>query len=281
MPSLDELLTIAQTVAQEASALILSHSPTSSPKIFKGEGEGYVTKADLEANQLILSRLQSACGTEQFAYISEETADNPQRLSCDWVWIIDPLDGTKGFLESTGEFAVHIALVHRQRPVLGVVALPALGEIYTAIAQQGAFRQTKDGRKEAIHTSSKTSLETMIAIVSRSHRNSAMDYVLAKLPKQEQQNFGSLGGKFIAIATGKADYYLTIPGNSAPKDWDFCAPEIILQEAGGKITYFNGQPLLYNRPDLHQREPILASNGKVHESLRQLCEQAMAEFNHG
>jgi 3'(2'), 5'-bisphosphate nucleotidase len=280
MPNPEELLNITQNIAQQASDLIISYynSPADWQITHKGQGEGDVTNADLAANKLILDGLQSACGTEQFAYISEETADDPQRLNYDWVWIIDPLDGTKGFIERSGEFAVHIGLVHHQRPVLGVVAFPESAEMYVALAHQGAFCQCKDGTKKTIATSAKTDLQSMIAIVSRSHRSAAMDYVLEKLPKHEEQHVGGLGGKFMAIATGKVDYYITIPDQSAPKDWDFCAPEIILQEAGGKATYFDGQPLLYNRPDLRQLQPIVASNGKVHQELCQQCLQAFTEF---
>ena len=283
MPNLEELLNIAQGIAQRASDLIISYynNPADWQITHKGQGEGDVTNADLAANKLILEGLQSACGLEQFAYISEETADDAQRLNYDWVWIVDPLDGTKGFIERSGEFAVHIGLVHRQRPVLGVVAFPAVGEIYSAMAHHGAFRLTQDGKQEQITTSAHTALADMTAIASRSHRNPAMEYVLGKLPKQNQQYVGGLGGKWMAIATGKVDYYLTIPDQSAPKDWDFCAPEIILQEAGGQATYFDGQPLLYNRPDLRQLQPIVASNGKVHQRLSQLCQQALREFEHG
>ncbi len=279
-----ELLPLAQRIAQEASDLLLRYynSPENLEIIQdKGAGEGYVTSADRASNDLILSRLQSACGTAEFAYISEETADDPQRLRYDWVWVIDPLDGTKGFIERSGEFAIHIGLVHRQRSVLGVVAFPVIGQTYYAIANHGAFCQHQNGTNQPIATSNKTDLHSMIAIVSQSHRNAAMDYVLSKLPKQAEQHIGGLGSKFIAIATGKVDYYLTIPEETAPKDWDFCAPEIILQEAGGCATYFNGQPLLYNRPDLRQLEPIVASNGKAHDHLCQLCQQAMAELKHG
>lgn len=192
MPNLEELLNIAQGIAQRASDLIISYynNPADWQITHKGQGEGDVTNADLAANKLILDGLQSACGTEQFAYISEETADDPQRLTYDWVWIIDPLDGTKGFIERSGEFAVHIGLVHHQRPMLGVVAFPAVGEIYTALVHQGAFCLSKDGTKQPITTSTKTDLQSMIAIVSRSHRNPAMDYVLGKLPKYEEQNVG-------------------------------------------------------------------------------------------
>lgn len=279
MPSLPDILPIAKTIAQSASELILHcyHQPQTITVTAKGTGEGEVTTADLWANQFILEQLQTAFGTEEFAYVSEESADDPQRLHYEWVWIIDPLDGTKGFIDRSGEFSVHIGLVHGQRPVLGIVAMPAQKQLYWAIAGEGAYMESA-GRTQRIQVSQTTSLPQMTAIISRSHRHQAMADLLARLPKQAEINVGSLGGKWMAIATGKADYYLTIPSTSAPKDWDFCAPEIILQEAGGIATYFDGSPIRYNRPDLNQTQPIIASNGHAHQELVKLC-QEYTNFN--
>jgi 3'(2'), 5'-bisphosphate nucleotidase len=121
-------------------------------------------------------------------------------------------------------------------------------------------------------------LAEMTAVISRSHRSEGMAFLLDRLPKRAETNVGGLGGKWMAIATGIADYYIMIPAKSAPKDWDFCAPEIILTEAGGCATHFDGSPILYNRPSLCQSEAIVASNGHAHSELAGLCQSHWQEF---
>jgi 3'(2'), 5'-bisphosphate nucleotidase len=274
-------LPLARLISWQASDLIMEYyqSGQNLQIISKGAGEGDVTIADRQANDLILRELQNHLGNTECAYMSEESADNLDRLQYEWVWIIDPLDGTKGFIEHSGEFGVHIALAYRQRPVLGVVVFPAHAQLYYAVQGQGAFQETQDGTVIPIRVSDRTQLTDMTAIASRSHRTPAMEFLLEQLPKRQEQQVGGLGGKWLAIATGRVDYYLTIPGESAPKDWDFCAPEIILQEAGGRASHFDNSPILYNRDTLEQRQPIVASNGHAHEQLCQLCSQGLREFS--
>lgn len=274
-------LPLARSIGWQASDLIMKyyHSGQDLQIISKGSGEGDVTIADRQASDLILRELQGHLGTVDFAYVSEESLDNLDRLNHEWVWIIDPLDGTKGFIDRSGEFGIHIALAFDQRPVLGVVVFPTENCLYYGVKGEGAFMETKTGTLSPIRVSERSQLAEMTAIASRSHRTPAMDYLLSQLPKHQEAQIGGLGGKWIAIATGKADYYLTIPGESAPKDWDFCAPEIILQEAGGQASYFNNGPIIYNRDQLAQLLPIVASNGHAHQQLCQLCGQGLSEFS--
>ncbi|MDX1977252.1 MAG: inositol monophosphatase family protein [Pseudanabaenaceae cyanobacterium bins.68] len=274
-PNLIDLMAIARHAAIEAAQILLRHyhSTTDLQIRDKGELEGQVTIADLEANQAILANLQQDLGDQDFAYLTEETEDDLARLHHDWVWMIDPLDGTSDFIKHTGEFAVHIGLVYRQRPILGVVALPAAGVIYRAIQGEGAYREsmTNPSSSQILRVADKTELSQLVAIASRSHRTPALEYILANLPTLDQLSVGSIGGKLTAIAEGRADFYLSLSGKSAPKDWDYCAPEIILTEAGGKLTHFDQTPLIYNQADISQWGSIIASNGYAHG---QLCDYA-------
>ncbi|MCJ8279007.1 MAG: 3'(2'),5'-bisphosphate nucleotidase CysQ, partial [Rivularia sp. ALOHA_DT_140] len=105
-----------------------------------------VTAADLAVNNYILQKLQSELGNEEFGYISEETYKNQDgKNNSEWVWIIDPLDGTKDFINKTGEYAIHIALVRNHRPELALVAIPEAEKIYYAIKGSGTFSETRDG----------------------------------------------------------------------------------------------------------------------------------------
>lgn len=274
--NLVDLLAIARYAAIQASQILLKYYNSSDDLQIrnKGELEGQVTIADLEANQSILENLQAQLGRKEFAYLTEETEDDLARLSQDWVWIIDPLDGTSDFIKHTDEFAVHIGLVYQQRPILGVVALPASGLLYTGIKGEGAYRESmaNPDSRAVLRVAHKTDLQELVAIASRSHRTPELEYILQSLPIKDQLAVGSIGGKLAAIAEGRADFYLSLSGKSAPKDWDYCAPELILTEAGGRLTHFDQRLLVYNQVDINQWGNMIATNGYVHEYL---CDQVL------
>ncbi|MCS6960236.1 MAG: 3'(2'),5'-bisphosphate nucleotidase CysQ [Pseudanabaenaceae cyanobacterium SKYGB_i_bin29] len=277
---LSEWLPLVKSIAWQAAAVILAYYQQQSDLDIQDKGgeEGPVTKADIASNEVILQGLQKQFGTAQFAYLSEETDDDLSRLDRDWVWIIDPLDGTHEFVERKGEFAIHIGLAYQQRPVLGIVALPALGKLYSAAAGQGAYVEDREGNVSKLQVSDRTDPATMVVIASRSHRGPKLNHILSHVPKAQEYAVGSIGGKFAALAEGKADYYISVSGQSAPKDWDYCAPELILQEAGGRLTRFDGSVLTYNNPDIVQWGDIIASNGHNHDYLCQLCQRAAQQF---
>jgi 3'(2'), 5'-bisphosphate nucleotidase len=227
----------------------------------------------------ILEKLQGSLGNEDFGYISEETYKDEAALSQELVWIIDPLDGTRDFIQKTGEYAVHIALVKEKRPILAVVAVPEGEKLYYAIKGGGAFVETRQGQSQKIQVSSPENIQDLTVVVSRSHRNERLDYLLEKLPFANQKAVGSVGCKIATIVEQKADVYISLSGKSAPKDWDIAAPELILTEAGGKYTHFDGTPLQYNTGDINQWGGLLASNGQFHEELCQQAEAILAEFD--
>jgi 3'(2'), 5'-bisphosphate nucleotidase len=233
-------------------------------------GDRPVTSADLAANHCILSSLQGVLGNAEFGYLSEETDQTQSaevRLSQPWVWIIDPLDGTQDFIAGTSEYAVHIALTYKGRPVVAVVACPARGLLYSAAQGQGTYVETKSGDLRALQVSTKADPTELILVTSRNHRNPQLENLVQQLPHHSQKPVSSISGKLTAIAERQADLYITISGKSAPKDWDFAAPDLILTEAGGKITSFDHLPLIYNRKDVSQWGGILASNGPCHAQL--------------
>lgn len=278
MHDLAELLAIARPIAWGAAEILLKYyqSPQDLQITDKGNDEGDVTSADLAANEYILQNLQQNLGTKDFAYLSEETEDDITRLEHDWVWMIDPMDGTSDFIKRTGEFAVHIGLAYQQRPILGLVAAPVAGKLFTATSGGGAYVELLNGEKTRLQVSKKIEMERMVAIASRSHRSPKLDYILKHLPKEGEITLGSIGGKLAAIAEGTADYYVSISGKSAPKDWDYCAPEIILTEAGGKLTHFDLSPLTYNNADIFQWGGIIASNRRRHADLCKLSQAALS-----
>jgi 3'(2'), 5'-bisphosphate nucleotidase len=229
------------------------------------------TEADLAVDQHISSKLQAIFG-ESCGYLTEETYQKEQK-ACpqDWVWIIDPIDGTKEFVNKTGEYAVHIALVYQQRPVLTVVALPEAELIYQAVKGYGSFRVNRAGEQIQLRVDRSTPLKDTIIIASRSHRSPALEKILASLPSSNQIQVGSVGGKVAAIIEHRADIYISVSGASAPKDWDLAAPELILTEAGGIFTNSQGQALLYNRDNVSQWGCLIASSGQWHSEICAYC----------
>lgn len=271
--NLKELLPIARAAGWQAADILLK---TQNLELnIQNLEDGPVTVADTAANEAILNTLQTQLGSREFGYLTEETyklEPTSDRLQQRWVWVIDPLDGTKEFIKQTGEYAVHIALVHDHRPVLAVVVCPAVGKLYFATVNGGTFLEQRDGTIAPLQVSQRHQLEEMIVVTSRSHRNQRFNQLMQQFPCQTQKAIGSLGGKISAIADQRADIYISLSGTSAPRDWDLAAPELILTEAGGQFTHFDGSPLLYNQEDVTQWGGLLASNGQNHDFL---CAEAI------
>lgn len=232
--------------------------------------DGPVTSADLAANHYILDRLTTAFGKDTFGYLSEETYKAQKRQAPfpeDWLWIIDPLDGTRDFIDRTGEYALHIALTYQGRPMLTVVVCPELGKLYYATKGGGAFVETTEGTTTPLQVSRRDRPEDLVVVMSRTHRDDRFNQLLKQLPCQHQIAVGSVGGKIAAVVEQRADVYISLSGKSAPKDWDMAAPELILTEAGGQFTYADETPLQYNRGDVSQWGCLIASNGQHHTDL--------------
>jgi 3'(2'), 5'-bisphosphate nucleotidase len=246
--------------------------------------DGPVTAADLAVNRYVLAHLHTIFGHSSFGYLSEETYKTQgtgQALPQEWVWILDPLDGTRDFIDRTGEYAFHLALTHQGRPVISVVACPEAERVYYASQGHGAFVETMDGETRRLQVREGDRPEALKVVASRTHRDARFNHLLTQLPCQDRLYVGSVGGKIAAIVEGKADVYLSLSGKSAPKDWDMAAPELILTEAGGCFTYFDETPLRYNRGDVNQWGGLMASNGPCHSSLCQQAVQILQVFDAG
>src|SRR6185503_16332816 len=190
------------------------------------------------------------------AILGEEGPDDPARLGRERVWIVDPLDGTRDFLARTGDFCVHVALAFRGRPVGGVVRheVPELSA--HAVVGQGAWiGQTR----LAVSTSASA------ARVGVS-RQSCPPPLAAALGDRARPSGASV--KYLALARGELDGILTLtPGE---KEWDTCAPELVVLEAGGRVTGGDGRAFAYNQRDLGRPTGIVASNGLCHDELLSL-----------
>ncbi|XWK89814.1 MAG: inositol monophosphatase family protein [Phormidium sp.] len=284
---LEEAIAIAKTVGWGAADILRSYYRGESDRgelNIQHKKEGPVTAADIVTNQYILDELEAKFGTQDFGYLTEETYKFESKgvmsppLSQEWIWIIDPLDGTRDFIEQTGEYAVQIALVYQNRPIAAVVVWPEAEKLYYAIKGSGTFVETRQGNPNPVKVSQRQNLEDLSLVVSRTHRDERFNYLLQNLPCKNQQYVGSVGCKIATIVEQRADVYISLSGKSAPKDWDIAAPELILTEAGGKFTYLDGSPLNYNRGDVNQWGCLIASNGQCHEELCNQTKQILAQL---
>ena len=247
-------------------------------------GDGPVSAADLAVNQWLLEGLTAAFPEAPWTLLSEETAKEQltagQPLAAEWLWILDPLDGTKDFLQGTGEYAVHLALVRGGEPVLGVVLLPAMEELWFGIVDPGtqegsgrAWCESRTGEQRPASLSDRREVSDLVLVASRNHRDERLEQLLEALSLGETRAIGSVGGKVATILRGETDLYISLSGRSAPKDWDMAAPEAVLRAAGGAFSHADGRALSYNDGDVRQAGCLIASHGPAH---RELCERASA-----
>ena len=249
-------------------------------------GEGPVSAADLAVNQHLLDGLRRGFPDAPWTLLSEETAAEQmasgEPLPGEWIWILDPLDGTKDFLQGTGEYAVHLALVHHQRPVLGVVLQPEREEVWFGLVdEQKAWCETRDGTQRPAQLSSRAQRSDLVLVASRNHRDERLERLLEALALGDTKAIGSVGGKVATILRGETDVYISLSGRSAPKDWDMAAPEAVLLAAGGAFSHADGAPLLYNDGDVRQAGCLIASNGKAQAELCELARACLAEIDPG
>ena len=215
-------------------------------------GGSPVTIADHASNQLIVEMLSTAFPSD--AILAEESRDSAARLDAGRVWIVDPLDGTKEFLAQNGEFAVMIGLAVAGEPVLGVIYLPTTDVLYSAVRGGGTW-VARDGDATRLRRAP-ASPGAIRLVGSRSHRDPLLDRMQAALGIQDMIRSGSPGVKCGLIAEGKRDLY--IHPTSLLREWDTCAPEVLIREAGGDVTDCLGNPLRYNKPDPVQHQGMVA-----------------------
>lgn len=205
------------------------------------EDESPLTQADLASNQRIVAGLQLL--TPELPIISEELGlpDFEERRGWPRYWLIDPLDGTKEFVNRNGEFTVNIALIDNNRPVLGVVHVPVQERTY--VGCEGAGATLHDGEKPAapIHVTT-TSNSPVRVVGSRSHRGASLDAYLERLGDHEMVAMGS-SLKFCVIAEGGADLY---PRLGLTSEWDTAAAQAVVEQAGGRVVTLDGKPMTYN-----------------------------------
>ena len=237
---LHHLLLDVTALAREAGQAILKVY-ASSFAVAEKDDRSPLTEADLQSERVILAGLRRLA--PEIPVLSEESARAgwTTRSAWDWLWVVDPLDGTKEFVQRNGEFTVNIALIHDHRPVLGIVHAPVLKRDYYACEGVGAFRSDASAAGRAIHVA-KRGAGVLRVVGSRSHRGSSLDAFLARVGPHELVEVGS-SLKLCLVAEGAADVY---PRLGPTCEWDTAAGQCVLEQAGGHVLRLDGRPLAYN-----------------------------------
>ncbi|MHB1101164.1 MAG: 3'(2'),5'-bisphosphate nucleotidase CysQ [Burkholderiales bacterium] len=214
----------------------------------------FLTEADLASHHILSEGLAKIA--PGWPVLSEESPIIPFEHRRDWkrYWLIDPLDGTREFVNRNGEFTVNIALIEDGFPVLGVVYAPAIDRLYHASRGCGAILESAE--KSSGITASGYEGGKIRVVASRSHRGEKLDAFLEKIGDHECLSMGS-SLKFCLVAEGAADLY---PRLGPTMEWDTAAAQCIVEEAGGAVTDLAGNRLRYNKPDLHNPEFMVAGN---------------------
>lgn len=249
-------LTTARSAALEAGQVIAAFYEQSLKPTFKANNHP-VTAADHASNKILRTTLRNTFPND--GWLSEEDVDDLTRFETKRVWVVDPLDGTRDFIKKNPEFAVAVALVENHQPVLGVVYNPITREFFHAVRGQGTFCN-----EQRIHVrTQKQQPRTQLLISPSENKRGEWN----RFQKQfDTLPVGGCAYKMSKIARGDADGAFTL---SPKSEWDVCAGDVIMKEAGGIISYLDGTPIQYNQPSTIMDGLIYCATQKIHQELLQ------------
>jgi len=252
-PDIDRDFAVAEAAVREAGTLARAYF-FAAPKSWAKDDESPVSEADKAVDGLLKRRLAGA--RPDYGWLSEETADAPDRLARDRVWIVDPIDGTRAFLDGQNVWVISVALIENGAPVLGLIYNPMREELFAATAGGGA---TLNG--EPIKVSDKSDMAECRLLANAAqmkHKQWTLPW-----PKMNIQRYNALAYRVVTVAAGRHDAALTF---SRFHEWDIAAAGLILAEAGGVLTTFEGKPFAYNKA-APKHECAIAANPALHADL--------------
>lgn len=251
-------------ILEQASSIVLKYFKTELTIENKG-GDNFdpLTLADKESDDFIRNSLRDLFPKDSF--LSEENTTLPETYDRR-VWMIDPLDGTKCFINGSNTFSINIGLVENGIPIFGCVAIPAQGKIYYAEKGIGAFEKIADNF-ERIRTTSISEISKAHLIVREPSGDiRPVEEKLDTLQFSERTTGGGIGEKLCQIATGVAD--ANINTNYRVSKWDTAAAQVILEEAGGVVTDFDGKPIDYKKEASRlERSFVASANMILHKTI--------------
>jgi 3'(2'), 5'-bisphosphate nucleotidase len=231
---------------------------------YKGPNDP-VTAADRHANALLVRQLGEAF--PDVPVVAEESAPRTYARfrQAERVLFVDPLDGTREFVDRVGEFAVMIGLVEGSRAVAGIVHAPVSGVTWVGAAGLGAWQVDADARWAPVSATSTPDLARATIVVTRSHRSPRLERALAALAPGMVRFMGSAGLKGSEVARGAADAY--VDTGAKTKRWDACAVDALVTAAGGRVSDVTGAPIDYRARTLVNQRGLVVSNGALHEAI--------------
>jgi 3'(2'), 5'-bisphosphate nucleotidase len=220
---------------------------------------------DRVTQEILLGHLDTAFPGDSFCAEEDTptlTRAQQVRRSPERTWVVDPIDGTRGFAMKNGEFSVMVALVERNQVVVGVVLEPVTDRWTYAVRDGGCWQRTGGQAATRCRVSPTADLHAAALVVSRSSRPGKASPQVEALRAAGVVRTYSAGIKLALVARGEVDLYL----NTYPNfhDWDVCAGHVLVEEAGGRVTTLGGQEVTYGKAAAGQRQGLLASNGFVH-----------------
>jgi len=240
-----------QAAMREASALALSKF-RNGVRVWNKDNASPVTEADLAVDTFLRERLTAI--DPAIGWLSEETADNRERLLKERVWIVDPIDGTRSFIAGREDWGICAALVERGRPIAACVEVPATGESFAAVRGGGA---TRNG--QTISASPKADFAS--ATIARPAK---LNYAVSSAGNQvETERIHAIAVRFSRVAGGDIDAALAA-GNA--NDWDLAAADLLVHEAGGRMTDTDGRVPVYNLAT-HIHGALIAAGRELHPRL--------------
>jgi myo-inositol-1(or 4)-monophosphatase len=252
--NLEADLELARAAAVAAGDLALSHFCTGRKSWYKGPGQ-VVTEADLAVDGLLHDLLRAA--RPDHGWLSEERADDRSRTHCRRIWMVDPIDGTRAFAEGVPQFAISVALVEGGEPLLGVVLNPATGERFEASRGGGAWL---NGQRLSV--SSRAALADAKLLSSRTEMKRR--HWPSMIPEAQFTTIGSLAYKLALIASGRFDGLVSL---RASHDWDIAAAQLMVSEAGGRLTDATGRAIVLNRDPPRHAGLAVAGTESLHDAL--------------
>jgi myo-inositol-1(or 4)-monophosphatase len=252
-------LTLLLDAAGRAAEAAMSHFRRSPETWWKNGGQSPVTAADYAANDVLIDRLRSA--RPNYGWLSEETEDNGERLKSETLFVVDPIDGTRAFMNGLDTWCVSAAVVHQGRPVAGVLVAPALGEVLSATADGQAVL---NGKPISVR-SRESGSEILIASTKDTFCALPEDF---RTLSRRSDHIPSLAYRLALIACGRIDATLVKPNSH---DWDLAAAELILERAGGGLLRLDGQKISYNDHSISHGALCAAQENLLPDLLKAAC----------
>ena len=255
----DEAARLLAAAASEAGKLALSMRE--GVRSWKKDANSPVSEADIAVDNFLRERLLALAPS--YGWLSEETADQPDRLTRKRVWVVDPIDGTRAYLAGLADWSVSVALVENGRPLAAALYAPVSDEMFVASRQSGTTRNGKRVRANAVHAPQGAKMA--------GNKKRVDQLIRAGMAIEAVPKIHSLALRIARVATGELDAALA---TGSSHDWDLAAADLLVHEAGAVLTTFDGHKLVYNRSEIRHGE-LVAAGRELHAPLLVALMRAM------